>query len=134
MTVKIYKSKGFHKFARKEKIYDASLINTIRELEDGLYDADLGGQVYKKRLARKGQGKVGGYRTIILFKKGQRAIFAYGFSKNERANITEAETEGFKELAKALFKLTDKEINALVADGQYWAVIDEKVKENDEKI
>lgn len=130
--VRVFKSKGFHKLARKEKIDDEDLINAIEELECGLFDADLGGQVYKKRLARKGQGKRGGYRTIVLFKKGDRAFFAYGFPKNERASITDQEEEGFKELAKILLKLTDEQLQELINDGQYYEIVDEV--EDDEKI
>lgn len=85
--VKIFKSKGFHKLARKEKIDDEDLINAVKELESGLFDADLGRQVYKKRLARKGQGKRGGYRTIVLFKKGNRAFFLMGFQRMKRQTL-----------------------------------------------
>jgi len=130
--IRIFKGKGFNKLARKEKINDEDLINAIKEVGAGLFDADLGGQVYKKRLARKGQGKRGGYRTIVLFKKGDRAFFAYGFSKNEKANITDQEEEGFKELAKILLKLSDEQLQELINDGQYYEIVDE-VK-NDEKI
>lgn len=131
---KIYKSKGFNKLTRKEKIDDAILIEAIEEVEKGLFEADLGGQVYKKRIARKGQGKSGGYRTIILFKKGQKAFFAYGFPKNERANITDAEEDGFKQLAKVLLKLTEKEIQALIEDGQYFEVNTKEVEEDDKEV
>jgi len=130
--VRIFKSKGFHKLARKEKIGDEDLIRAIQEVENGLFDADLGGQVYKKRLAREGQGKRGGYRTIILFKKGDKAFFAYGFPKNEKANITDQEEEGFKELAKILLKLSDEQLQKLINDGQYYEIVEEV--EDDEKI
>lgn len=130
--VRIFKSKGFHKLARKEKIDDEDLIKAIKEVEGRLFDADLGGQVYKKRLARKGQGKRGGYRTIILFKKGDKAFFAYGFPKNEKANITDQEEEGFKELAKILLKLSDEQLLELINDEQYYEIVEEV--EDGEKI
>lgn len=130
--VRIFKSKGFNKLTRKEKINDEDLINAIKEVETGLFDADLGGQVYKKRLARKGQGKRGGYRTIILFKRGDRAFFAYGFPKNEKANITDQEEEGFKELAKILLKLTDQQLQKLIDEEQYYEIVEEV--EDDKKI
>lgn len=130
--VRIFKSKGFNKLTRKEKINDEDLINAIKEVSAGLFDADLGGQVYKKRLARKGQGKSGGYRTIVLFKKGDKAFFAYGFPKNEKANITDQEEAGFKELAKILLKLSDEQLQELINDGQYYEIVGEV--EDDEKI
>jgi len=130
--VRIFKSERFHKLARKEKIDDEDLIKAIKEVESGLFDADLGGQVYKKRLARKGQGKRGGYRTIILFKKGDKAFFAYGFPKNEKANITDQEKEDFKELAKILLKLSDEQLLELINDEQYYEIVEEV--EDDEKI
>lgn len=126
---KIYKSKGFNKLTRKEKIDDETIRTAIEEMESGLIDADLGGHVYKKRIARKGQGKSGGYRTIVIFKKGERAFVAYGFPKNERANITEAEKDGFKTLADVLLKLTDKQIQDLVDSGEYFEAIAEEAKE-----
>lgn len=131
---KIYKSKVFHKLSKKEKIADEALIQAVKELEDGLFDAELGGQVYKKRLARKGQGKSGGYRTIILFKKGHRAFCAYAFAKNEKANITNAEEEGFKQLAKILLKLTDKDLQKLIEDGQFFEVTNEEAKDDGKDI
>ena len=129
MTAKIYKSKPFSRFSKKEKIDDEDLIKAISELEQGLHDGALGGEVYKKRIARKDQGKRGSYRTIILFKKGKRAFFAYGFPKNEKANITDAEQDQFKVLADTLLKLSDKDLAKLVKDGKYTEVI-----KNDEEV
>ncbi len=129
MTAKIYKSKPFSRFSKKVKIDDEDLIKAISELEQGLHDGALGGEVYKKPIARKGQGKRGSYRTIILFKKGKRAFFAYGFPKNEKANITDAEEDQFKVLADTLLKLSDKDLAKLVKDGIYTEVI-----KNDEEV
>ncbi len=61
---------------------------------------DLGASLFKKRIARKGQGKRGGYRTLIAFKKDDRAIFMFGFAKNDRENIEDKELESFKKLAQ----------------------------------
>ena len=68
----------------------------------------------KQRIARPGQGKSGGYRSIILFRKGARAFFVYGFAKSDRENIQDDELEKFKTLAKAWFALPDKQIEAMV--------------------
>jgi len=76
-------------------------------LEAGQADANLGGGVYKVRIARSGSGKSGGYRVIVLLKSGERAFFVYGFAKSDRDNITEKELQAFKERAKDSFSLTD---------------------------
>jgi hypothetical protein len=82
-------------------------------------DADLGGGVIKQRIARPGQGKSGGYRTIILFKQGQRAVFVYGFAKSERENIDADEEKQFKEAARHVLRLTEKQIAELIKEGDF---------------
>lgn len=98
--MKIFKNAWFDRFARKQKIADAALIDAVQRAEDGQIDADLRGGVVKQRVARSGQGKSGGYRTIIFYRKGQRAFFIYGFAKNERDNIDDDEKSAFKKAAK----------------------------------
>ena len=48
------------------------------EMTNWLFDADLGGGLFKKRIARPGQGKSGGYRTLGATNKGDRWVFVYG--------------------------------------------------------
>lgn len=72
----------------------------------GLHDAELGGGLFKKRIARGGQGKSGGFRTLVATNRGSRWIFVYGFAKNERANIDRDEEEALKKLAAHLLALT----------------------------
>jgi len=96
----VYKTKWFQRFARKEKIADAALLDAIARAAKGQIDADLGGGVIKQRVARPGQGKSGGYRAIIVFRQEDRAVFMYGFAKSERDNIREDEEKQFKEAAK----------------------------------
>jgi len=108
--LRIFKNKVFTRFAKKSGISDAALCKAIKEAEKGLVDADLGGGVIKKRVAREGQGKSGGFRTIILFKTGTRALFAYGFAKNERDNIDNDELTEFKRLAEKMLNYSDSEL------------------------
>ncbi|MDR1468125.1 MAG: type II toxin-antitoxin system RelE/ParE family toxin [Spirochaetaceae bacterium] len=98
--MRIFKSKWFTRFAIKSCIDDSVLKSAVAEIEAGNFDANLGGFVYKQRVARKGQGKRGGYRTIVLFKRGERAFFVYGFAKSKQDNITEDELAWYKEAAK----------------------------------
>jgi len=86
-------------------------------MQQGLIDADLGGNVFKQRIERPGQGKSGGYRTIIFFKEGERAFFVYGFAKSERKNVDDAEIAVFKKAAKELLSLSDDRIRQLLENG-----------------
>jgi hypothetical protein len=119
---RIYKLRGFGRFQRKERISDASLRKTIAGVEAGLIDADLGGGLVKQRLPRPGQGKSGGYRTVIAIKRGDRAVFLYGFAKNERSNIDDEELEEFRRLARGFLGLTAQQIAALIADNELMEV------------
>jgi hypothetical protein len=100
----------FSRFAEKEGIGDAELKEAAQQLESGRVDADLGGGVYKQRVARTGGGKSGGYRVIVFFKSGERAFFVYGFAKSDKGNITDKELANFKKNAKTDFVLTDRQI------------------------
>ena len=116
---RVFKTRWFQRFARSEKIRDAVLLDAVARAEKGQLDADLGGGVIKQRIARPGQGKSGGYRTIILFKQGQRAVFVYGFAKRERENIDADEEKQFKEAARHVLRLTEKQIAELVRGGEF---------------
>ncbi|MGC1585857.1 MAG: type II toxin-antitoxin system RelE/ParE family toxin [Rhodomicrobium sp.] len=86
--MRVFKTKGFARFARQEAIGDDALAKAIRQAESGLIDADLHGGLIKLRLARPGSGKRGGYRTLIAYKKGSRAVFLFGIAKSDRENIS----------------------------------------------
>lgn len=104
--MKIYKTRWFNRWAYKQGLDDLSLCAAVSEMIAGLYDADLGGGLLKKRIARSGQGKRGGFRTLIATNKGDRWVFVYGFPKNERSNIDKDEEEALKKLAENLLALT----------------------------
>lgn len=106
-------TKGFARFARKEGISQASLRAAVKAAM-AKPDADLGGEVIKQRVARAGQGKSGGYRTIILFRQGKRAFFVHGFAKSEADNISPDELKGFKKLAPIYLELPEEKIKALL--------------------
>lgn len=102
----IYKTRWFDRWARKQGLTTPSLCAAVREMTNGLYDADLGGGLFKKRIARSGQGKSGGFRTLVATNKGSRWVFVFGFPKNERGNIDKDEEEALKKLAVHLLSLT----------------------------
>ena len=117
--MRIFKSRWFLRFARKEGIADAALREAVARAERGLIDAELGGEVIKQRIARAGQGRSKGYRTIIFFRRGVRAFFMYGFAKSQRANITDEEKEQFKVAAKHVLALTEKQLAELLRRGDF---------------
>jgi hypothetical protein len=112
--MKIFKYRLFEKWATKQDISDDDLKKAVSEIENGLVDANLGGNVYKKRIRRLGQGKSSGYRTIFLMKQGDKVIFAHGFAKGEKDNITKTELEGFKIMAEAFLNLPQAQLNTLI--------------------
>lgn len=127
--MRIFKNAWFVRFARVQKISDDVLLEAILRVESGQVDADLGGGVVKQRIARSGQGKSKGYRTIILFREGHRALFVYGFAKSERDNIRKDEEGQFKKMAKHVLELSEAQLNILIANGQL-----EEVESNDDKV
>jgi hypothetical protein len=122
--VRVFKNAWFERFARKQRIPDEALMEAILRAEKGLVDADLGGGVVKQRVARKGQGKSGGYRTIILYRTQERAVFVYGFAKSDRDNIDEDEAVQFKKAAAHVFGLTEEQLAKLVDQGQFSEVLE----------
>jgi hypothetical protein len=89
--MKVFKTRWFARFARQEKIADSGLREAIERAERGLIDADLGGGLIKQRVARQGQGRSGGYRAIVAYRAKDRAVFLFGFAKNELDNIGSGE-------------------------------------------
>lgn len=116
--MRIYKNRWFASFATKERIRDAILRQTVRQAEQGLIDADLGGGVLKQRVAREGSGKSGGYRALMFFRQGERAVFVFAFAKSDRANLDANEAVTFRKAAKIVLALSQAEIDAEVSAGR----------------
>jgi hypothetical protein len=117
--MRVFKGKQFSRWAAGEAIGDADLCQAAAEAFAGQYEADLGGYLFKKRIARQDGGKSGGYRTILGFRKSdsQRIFFLYGFPKNVRANITTKERSALGANATALVDAADRQIEELKAKG-----------------
>ena len=125
--MRTFENKAFIRFAKKAGIGDAVLCEAIRDAERGLIAADLGGGVIKQRIARPGQGKSGGFRTLIVFRAGTLAFFVHGFAKNEKDSIGKSELVALKKLASELLAYDDKTIARVVASGTLTELIcDEK--------
>ena len=117
--MRVFKSKAFSKWAAKEGLSDTTLRNAVDQMERGLVDADLGGHVFKKRVATGGRGKRGSARTVLAYKAGGKAFFIYGFAKSSRANIKSGELEGLKKLAQELLRYTDRVLARIIEEGIY---------------
>ena len=115
--MKVLSTKSFSRFARRENISDTQLIKTIERANQGLIDADLGGFVIKQRIPRTGQGRSGGYRSIIAFRKESMAFFIYGFSKGDKDNVSVEELKNLKEAAKVLMKLKNRQLEKAIEKG-----------------
>ena len=127
--MRIFKSKWFAKFASKNGLSDTVLRAAALEIEAGNFDADLGGHVYKQRIARDGQGKRGGYRTIVLCKQGERAFFVYGFAKSERDNIADSMLADYKDTARYFVNATEEQISTLLSGGSVIEIVQEAQNE-----
>jgi hypothetical protein len=115
--VRTFKTKAFTRFADKAGMSDIALCRAVMDAERGLIAADLGGGVIKQRIARPGEGKSGGFRTLIVFKTGKRAIFVHGFAKNEKDNIEKDELVALKKLATEMLAYDDRALARVVASG-----------------
>ncbi|MDI1294184.1 MAG: type II toxin-antitoxin system RelE/ParE family toxin [Methylobacter sp.] len=121
--MRVFKNAWFERFARKEKISAKALWDAVERAEQGQIDADLGGGVIKQRIARPGGGKSKGYRSIVLYRKDDRAFFVFGFPKSEQDNIREDEEVQFKKMAKQVLALTDEHLQRLIDNGQFEEVV-----------
>lgn len=111
MSLIIYKTKWFSRWARKEGLSDQALCEAVQEMLSGLFEANLGGNLIKKRIARPGQGKSGGFRTLVATNLGSKWFFVYGFGKNQRVNIDADEEAGLKKLAETLLQMTPRSVS-----------------------
>lgn len=114
---RVFKTRYFSRWMRKTELTDGALCVAVREMLDGLIDADLGGGLVKKRVGLAGRGKRGGARTLLATNKGDRWFFVFGFEKNERANIAAEEKEALQSIAQDLLARTDMELDSAVEDG-----------------
>lgn len=126
MAVPIFKVQTFARFARRQRISDASLCASIARAESGLVDADLGSGLIKQRLSRPGQGKRGGYRVVIAFRSKHRAVFLFGFAKNELDNIDANQLATLRQIADLWLAANHQQIERAIRDGLLIEARDER--------
>jgi len=115
--VRVFKTKWFARYARRERIEDESLRDAVERAECGGVDANLGGGVIKQRVARTGQGRSGGRRMLIAYRSGDRSVFLYGFAKNERENIEHDELATLREIAAGWLKADEESLKRAMEEG-----------------
>jgi hypothetical protein len=116
--MRIFKNRLFHRWAADEKLSDEALRKAVEEISNGLVEANLGGSVYKKRVASQGRGKSGGVRTLIAFRVEDKAFFMYGFAKNQRDNIKDNELKALKTMASELLGYSNKVLAEMIKQGK----------------
>ena len=113
----VFKRRDFARWQASERLPDAALCKAVQEMEAGLVDADLGGFLYKKRVARPGGGKSGGYRTLLSARIGDRYVFLHGFPKNDKANITQDEKKALQFAGKVFLELSAENLAKALKSG-----------------
>ena len=128
MALMIIKTKKFDRWARKASLTDELISQAVEEMLDGLIDADLGGGVFKKRVALPGKGKSGSVRTLLATNRHDRWFFMFGFEKDDKANISTKELEALKMFADDLLSLKEEQVRLAIIDGAFVEVINENQK------
>lgn len=116
------KNKYFDRWARGQGITDAALCTVIREFEKGLYEANLGNHLFKKRIALAGKGKSGGARTILFYQKGKKLILCLGFNKNQQDNLSVQENKLLSKMSDIYQDLTDDAVIKNIKYNEFIAI------------
>ena len=112
---RVFKTKTFSRWARK-LIGDSALCQAAREIEQGLFEADLGGGLCKKRIAVPGQGKSGSSRTLVAKKHANAIFFLAGREKSQPgSDFSDQEVEAAKVIAAGLQAANMSKLDELVA-------------------
>lgn len=115
---RVFVTKWFKRFARRERLGTSELCDAIERAARGIVDAQLGNDVIKQRVARPGRGRSGGFRTIIAVRVHHRAVFLYGFAKSERDNIETGQLHDLKATARDFLAASGKSIEAAIKAGE----------------
>ena len=120
--MRVFTTKWFQRFARKQGIHDRELCQAVSRAEQGSIDADLGGGIIKQRVARQGGGRSGGFRTVIAYRSNERSLFMYGFAKNAQDNISRDDLKRLRRAAAEALAFHDRIVQKLITDDK-WAEV-----------
>ena len=115
--MRIFKTRAFQRWLFKQPLCDRDLVAAVSVIEQGLVGANLGGYLYKQRIALPGRGKRGSVRTLLAVKQKNKAFFLYGFEKNQRDTLSEKEVKAYKIIARTVLAYTDMELIQRMNDG-----------------
>ena len=118
IAMAIFQTKPFARWAKKAGLHNSELYDAAQEVVAGQVEANLGGNVYKKRVARPGSGKSGGVRTLLAVRKNSHLFFLYGFEKNERSNISQNELSTLKSIAKVWLSFSTVRLKSALKSGE----------------
>ncbi|PHS34052.1 MAG: hypothetical protein COA92_03180 [Sulfurovum sp.] len=124
--MKKLKTKWFTKWAKKQKLVDDRLLSAITDMQNNLSSINLGGGLYKVRVSQEHSGKSGAYRTIVVYRKDDRAVMVYGFMKKEQENLSSSELKSFKKLAKDILALNNEELDKAIENKVFTQIGEDK--------
>jgi len=130
--MRIFLTAWFERFARQHGIEDSALYDAISRANEGLIDADLGGGVIKQRIARRNEGRSRGFRSIILFRRDDRAVFVYGFAKSDRRNLRLDELEVYRSFADEVLGYEEADLAKVVGPNK-WKELEDHGKDVPER-
>lgn len=119
MALKIFVTRHFDRLARKAGLDDRALLDAVIRAERGLVDAKLGHFLIKQRVAREGQGRSGGYRTIIAYRKGDLAVFIFAFAKSDQASLSDGELVSLQGIAESFSNFSPADMEKLVTERKW---------------
>jgi len=122
----------FVRWMRKTELTEQLLCKAVDEMHQGLIDAELGSGLVKKRVAVGSRGKSRGIRTLVATNKENLWVFVFGFSKNDRANISDVELEALQFLTEDLLNLTNLEMKDAVQDGSLQEICHDQPNQSEE--
>jgi hypothetical protein len=122
--MRVFKAKKFAQLAKDERLSDEALCQAAQEIVAGQVEADLGKGLWKKRIAKAGMGKSGGYRLIVAYIRpnSNRVFFLSMFGKNEKENLQAKEKEAFAIVAEAYIAADDDMIEKLKVKGSIFEI------------
>jgi hypothetical protein len=116
-------------FARWCRLSEETLCGAAREIESGLFEADLGKGVVKKRVAYPGKGKSGSARLLVAKRMKSFILFLVGRDKSDPgSDFTDAQISAAKELAIAYEKLDTAEIELVMQHGELKEICNDRTQ------
>lgn len=119
------KTKWFSKWAKKHDVSNGHLLEVIENMKQNLSSVNLGGGLFKVRVASLDGGKSSGFRTIIVYRENDRSVIVYGFTKKEKDSLDKSELRNFKKMSKDILNLTEEEIKTAIKNEVFIEIGDE---------